>query len=140
LLASLGSKGKNRNSLACLRNAGSYSAESHCSHPSRLQRVHVGALKWRLPASRWRSSTPHPKCTSLGARDTDAYNSTLRLCSTTGSVLFEVHHDEHASDEDETDSRAWDPLSRQVRGGGDAMLSGRGGGEKYVPHKKWRRP
>jgi len=30
LLASLGSKGKNRNSLACLRNAGSYSAESYC--------------------------------------------------------------------------------------------------------------
>ena len=27
LLASLGSKGKNRNSLACPRNAGSYSAE-----------------------------------------------------------------------------------------------------------------
>ena len=49
------------------------------------------------------------------------------VCSKTGSVLFEVHHDEHASDEDETDSRAWDPLSRQVRGGGDAMLSGRGG-------------
>ena len=62
------------------------------------------------------------------------------VCSKTGSVLFEVHHDEHASDEDETDSRAWDPLSRQVRGGGDAMLSGRGGGEKYVPHKEWRRP
>ena len=36
----------------------------------RLQRVHVGALKWRWPA--WRSSTPHPKCPSLGARDTDA--------------------------------------------------------------------
>src|SRR6056300_236068 len=31
LLASLGSKGKNRNSLACLRNAGFYSAESYCS-------------------------------------------------------------------------------------------------------------
>ena len=31
LLASLGSKGKNRNSLACLRNAGSYSAESYCT-------------------------------------------------------------------------------------------------------------
>jgi hypothetical protein len=30
LLASLGSKGKNRNSLACLRNAGSHSAESYC--------------------------------------------------------------------------------------------------------------
>ena len=30
LLASLGGKGKNRNSLACLRNAGSYSAESYC--------------------------------------------------------------------------------------------------------------
>ena len=28
LLASLGGKGKNRNSLACLINAGSYSAES----------------------------------------------------------------------------------------------------------------
>ena len=30
LLASLGSKGKNRNSAACLRNANSYSAESYC--------------------------------------------------------------------------------------------------------------
>ena len=30
LLASLGSKGKNRNSLACLRNAGFHSAESYC--------------------------------------------------------------------------------------------------------------
>ena len=29
-LASMGSKGKNRNSLACLRNAGSHSAESYC--------------------------------------------------------------------------------------------------------------
>jgi hypothetical protein len=35
-----------------------------------LQRVHVGALKWRLPA--WWSSTPNPQSTSLGARDTDA--------------------------------------------------------------------
>jgi len=31
LLASLGRKGKNRNSLACLRNAGSYSAVSYYS-------------------------------------------------------------------------------------------------------------
>jgi len=31
LLASLDSKGKNRNSLACLRNAGSHSAESYCT-------------------------------------------------------------------------------------------------------------
>jgi len=31
LLASLGSKGKNGNSLACLRNAGSHSAESYCN-------------------------------------------------------------------------------------------------------------
>ena len=31
LLASLGSKGKNRNSLACLRNAASHSAESYCA-------------------------------------------------------------------------------------------------------------
>ena len=31
LLASLGSKGKIRNPLACLRNAGSYSAESYCT-------------------------------------------------------------------------------------------------------------
>ena len=30
MLASLGTKGKNRNSLACLRNAGSHSAESYC--------------------------------------------------------------------------------------------------------------
>ena len=30
LLASLGSKEENRDSLACLRNAGSYSAESYC--------------------------------------------------------------------------------------------------------------
>ena len=30
MLASLGSKGKNRNCLACLGNAGSYSAESYC--------------------------------------------------------------------------------------------------------------
>ena len=30
LLASLGSKGKNRNSLACLRNAGSHSAVTYC--------------------------------------------------------------------------------------------------------------
>ena len=29
-LVSLGSKGENRNPLACLRNAGSYSAESYC--------------------------------------------------------------------------------------------------------------
>ena len=28
-----------------------------------LQRVHVGALKWRLPA--WWTSTPNPQCTSL---------------------------------------------------------------------------
>ena len=35
-----------------------------------LQRVHVGALKWRLPA--WWSSTPNPQGTSLGARDSDA--------------------------------------------------------------------
>jgi hypothetical protein len=32
LCASLGSKGKNRNSLACLSNAGSYSAESYCKY------------------------------------------------------------------------------------------------------------
>jgi hypothetical protein len=31
LLASLGSKGKNRNSLACLRNAGFHSAQSYCT-------------------------------------------------------------------------------------------------------------
>ena len=31
LLASLGTKGRNGNSLACLRNAGSHSAESYCS-------------------------------------------------------------------------------------------------------------
>ena len=31
LLASLGSKGKNGDSLACLRNAGSHSAESYCT-------------------------------------------------------------------------------------------------------------
>src|SRR6056300_1683319 len=31
LLASLGSKGKNRNSLACLRNAGFYSAVTYCT-------------------------------------------------------------------------------------------------------------
>ena len=31
LLASLGGKGKNRNSLACLRNAGSYSALTYCN-------------------------------------------------------------------------------------------------------------
>ena len=31
LLASLGSKGKNRNSLACLRNAGFHSAVKYCS-------------------------------------------------------------------------------------------------------------
>ena len=30
LLASLGSKGKNRNPLACLRNAGSYSGMTYC--------------------------------------------------------------------------------------------------------------
>ena len=30
LLASLGSKGKNRNPVACLRNAGSYSAVTYC--------------------------------------------------------------------------------------------------------------
>ena len=32
LLASLGSKGKNGNSLACLRNAGSHSAMTYCTH------------------------------------------------------------------------------------------------------------
>jgi len=32
LLASLGSKGKNRNSLACLRNAGFHFAESYCNN------------------------------------------------------------------------------------------------------------
>jgi len=31
LLASLGSKGKNRNSLACLRNAGFHFAVTYCS-------------------------------------------------------------------------------------------------------------
>jgi len=35
LLASLGSKGKNRNSLAYLRNAGSYSAQSYCTTSER---------------------------------------------------------------------------------------------------------
>ena len=35
LLVSLGSKEKNRNSLACLRKAGSHSAESYCSPTSR---------------------------------------------------------------------------------------------------------
>ena len=35
-----------------------------------LQRVCVGALKWRLPA--WWSSSPNPQCRSLGARDSDA--------------------------------------------------------------------
>ncbi len=34
LLASLGSKGKNRNSLACLRNAGSHSAVTYCKGQS----------------------------------------------------------------------------------------------------------
>ena len=32
LLASLGSKGKNRKSLACLRNAGSHSAVTYCNY------------------------------------------------------------------------------------------------------------
>ena len=36
LLASLGIKGKNRNSLACLRNAGSHFAESYCSFERRI--------------------------------------------------------------------------------------------------------
>jgi len=40
LLASLGSKGENRNSLACLRNAGSYFAESYC----RTKEIHVQIL------------------------------------------------------------------------------------------------
>ena len=38
LLASLGSKGKNRNSLACLRNAGFYSAVTYCSSPSKVKK------------------------------------------------------------------------------------------------------
>ena len=43
LLASLGSKGKNRNPLACLRNAGFYSAESYCS----TQFVSAHGTGWR---------------------------------------------------------------------------------------------
>ena len=35
LLASLGSKGKTRNSLACLRNAGFHFAESYCTRAKR---------------------------------------------------------------------------------------------------------
>src|SRR6056300_322305 len=38
LLASLGSKGKNRNSLACLRNAGFHSAESYCTTERKSRR------------------------------------------------------------------------------------------------------
>jgi hypothetical protein len=42
LLASLGSKGRNGNSLACLRNAGSHSAESYCTHASnRCPHIHL---------------------------------------------------------------------------------------------------
>jgi hypothetical protein len=37
LLASLGSKGKNRNSLACLRNAGFHSGVSYCSVESSIE-------------------------------------------------------------------------------------------------------
>jgi len=48
--------------------------------------VHVGALKWRLPA--WRSSTPHPKCTSLGARDTDAWPMLVEESATLLTQLF----------------------------------------------------
>ena len=39
LLASLGSKGKNGNSLACLRNAGSHSAMTYCIISARFRRL-----------------------------------------------------------------------------------------------------
>ena len=39
LLASLGSKGKNRNSLVCLRNAGSHSAVTYCTRSIMLTRA-----------------------------------------------------------------------------------------------------
>jgi len=48
LLASLGIKGKNRDSLACLGNAGSHSVESYCSKASLsvyMQQAYTGN-KW----------------------------------------------------------------------------------------------
>ena len=45
LLASLGSKGKNGNSLACLRNAGSHSAVTYCSPK--------GSCVVRIPKAFW---------------------------------------------------------------------------------------
>ena len=58
LLASLGSKGKNRSSLACLRNAGSHSAESYCKSVSiflreteaNVKMVYINAVS--IPRSR----------------------------------------------------------------------------------------
>ena len=48
LLASRGSKGKNGNSLACLRNAGSHSAESYCMYVYGAQRRVVGQRRPQL--------------------------------------------------------------------------------------------
>ena len=51
LLASLGSKGKNRNSLACLRNAGFHSAETNCISKilaATTPRLGAGCMKYVL--------------------------------------------------------------------------------------------
>ena len=45
LLASLGSKAKNRNSVACLRNAGSYSAVTYCTFVERVHSFDNGDVK-----------------------------------------------------------------------------------------------
>ena len=50
LLASLGSNGKKRNSLACLRNAGSYSAMTYCRAIKLCERACTSALAGCTPS------------------------------------------------------------------------------------------
>ena len=62
LLGSLGSKGKNGNSLACLRNAGSHSAESYCIENTamRRKRGEVYMFEVTVTSERGRAARGHP--------------------------------------------------------------------------------
>ena len=51
-----------------------------------LQRVHVGALKWRLPA--WWSSTPNPQCTSLREANANLVRCSYNLSVKSNRCLF----------------------------------------------------
>ena len=74
MLASLGGKGKNRNCLACLRNAGSYSALTYCTAETLMfeREVHdQGPLVCTLSLSakgwgKYATSSMSPRCLRLG--------------------------------------------------------------------------